>query len=270
MKMFTNFVSSNTQAWRDRLKNLKAVAEHVREYSQNVPGLAPVLKREYEQEKERSIGAIQNGILGEYQAAMKKYMDSAQWRDTQKTREIKQWDPGKLASERQYIRMQIQDILNHDPNLSAGEKSNEGRLRALWDECLNTGDKHKTRAALEEFQGIPTGDPSGRDKFIINRLSKEAEKELAVLRVTPEIKAAEAEMSQALTDLLARNQELNQVSMDLGEGDLNGGFASGPMARAYKQVRVVGGDLYILPPDDPEVTGVDWSSFREEGDKGNE
>jgi len=251
--------------WRGKLASLKALREKVREYSVNVPGIAPLLEREFSEEKARVIPEIQRGVIGEFKTAIDYYKARAKLRMDAEQAERARWDKVKLANELTGLQAMIEIILKSQDNPMSKEEGKGEELRTLYNEYME-GDIYQQRAAAEVYSRLLGKASNTSAKEEANRLEYAAKAKLEEVRTTDELNTAMANQGRAIEELMAAREELVKVGRDIGDDPMNV-FSTGPITKAWKQVQVKNGDLFIFPEDSPEVSGVDWTHFEREETK---
>lgn len=276
------FQRSRLATWRDKRDYLKALKEQMRDYSQAVPGLAPILKKEYDQEFESLSLEVQQGAVAEFQQSVESFKLAARKKNAADTREKARWSLPQLLGEMQAIRSLVDGVISQPDNLfTPGDKG--GELHKLYDEFM-AGDLTRQRAAAEIFSKLPDTLPAHTASTSANdgarKLSFAAKQKLAEIRTTDEMAAAEAARIEAKNALLQKREELLQVGRELGvaptlsateraEGfDPTGGaFNQSPILKAYRSIVPMDDDVQILPPDDWRLTGV-YDREKEESQNG--
>jgi hypothetical protein len=136
-------------------------------------------------------------------------------------------------------------------------KKNAGRdLEMIYQEAVDSGDLVKLRATAEVFRSVLYNLPENigeEGKFTANSLQFRADKDLAQLKETDELKAARQDTEQAWNDLIKVQEDLDAASQLLDGYSAFHPFGRNEFTLAVRRVR---SDGAILEPDDPEVTGI--------------
>jgi hypothetical protein len=253
---------SGANDWREALKEIQAARKEYTEYAQVMTA--------YERSVvERSIGervgvlypSLLAGIQAEHNAAIQKIQDSQTAKRREVTKEIDRWEPGRMVAELEVAQKRVNMSLSAGglSPFSGGSPTTGGKLEALIQEARQSEDIYKKRAIYEALQDVTPKVDAG-ERLVVNRLSKDAERELAALRVTEGMtKAQEAEQA-ALAGYAQVRKQVLETAAALGQADPQGVFATGDFARIVRRVQVDRdtGQVVIYPEDSPEVTGIEW------------
>jgi hypothetical protein len=262
-----NFSQKQATDWRGKLANLKAMREKVRDYSVNVPGLAPVLEKELQAERDRMYSEVVNGTIQEFRVAIQAHFDAASKVDIYKRAEAARWSLREIQAEKAAILERIREIASGPIELDK-----RAELHNLFTEAM-AGSLDRQRATLEAFEHIGEMNLPGQDihGYPLNRsvgeFVVEARGKLGELRTTPDLAKAQQDQQAALNVVLEKHKQLSTTADGLGE-PIDPVFPTGALAKASRQVRLQQNnsgpyDVYIYPEDAPEVTGVNWSKWKE-------
>jgi hypothetical protein len=263
-----NFNQKEATDWRGMLANIKAMREKVREYSANVPGLAPVLNRELQAERDKVYGTVVSGAIGEFRAAIQNHFDAARKVDIYKQAEGARWNLVQVEQEKGAILSRIRDIAQRGNMTGKEDKVDE--LHNLFSEAMS-GSPERRRATLEVFERIQEMNLPGQTmqgfplSHSLGEFVVDARQKLAELRTTPDLVKAQQDQEAALNDVMQKRQQLFTTGDGLGE-PVNLAFPTNALSKAARQVRSIQNnsgsyDIYIYPENDPEVTGVDMSKL---------
>ena len=268
MNYYRNSGKTSTGAsWRDNLETIKTAREEYRQYGgMMTPYERSIIERDIKERTERAFPAVSQGIIGEYKGAIKRIQESQQAYDREVTKEITRWDTGKLANELQAVQTLVDLAIAGGGGgvFDGGSPGVGAKLEAVYREALQSGDPVKQRATFEVMKSVlPKVKDS--DRLEANRLAKLAERDLSSLRVTEGMVKAREAQGQAWDEFLKARDELISIPQALGEGDPTGPFASNEFAKALRMVSQdrETGEVIIYPEDSVEVSGVDWSSWKE-------
>ncbi len=182
--MFSN-VRLQVRTWREAVAEIQKLdAEFWRNISIMTPYEQGMVSELLNRTRAEYRGMIEGGAIGEFNAAIQEYQ-SAQapiWTGQGRMKSIL-GILSRLKNEMELVEMRANQVLSGD--------NPAGELEALRQEAAQSGDKHKIRASLEVTRGalskIPADHP---DRMKVNRLAKEAGRELEELRTSDGIKAA--------------------------------------------------------------------------------
>lgn len=234
------------------------------EYERNV------INRDIKARSEAVYPAAAGAVIGEFKTAIKSYQDSLTAIDAERTKEINRFDSQRFNNELQTIKARVELAIKTDVNpLRGSDVPASKRLAALYSEAVQSNDLHKQRAVVEVFKALPFPVGNQEERIVINQLAKDAAKAESKLRDTAALEKARQNRIAALDNLGAKQNQLVELSQELGSGDPRGMFAGDAIAQAYKLVEWPRnlqdndggpvGEVIIHKETDPEVTGVYWT-----------
>jgi hypothetical protein len=222
--------------------------------------------RSIEGVKEAYYQTIKGGALGEYNQALDGYQAARNRLERARAKEAARWDAARLRDEMQLAEMLFTKAKETrvDAFAQPGSPSAADEIERIYQEAQASGDIYKRRAVAEAIRGLEIGTISGNDPVRIRErgrleaLKKQSAQDLAAVRVTDEMIAADNEISARWNEFSEKRQQLITVGQELDGSDPTGLFAAGDIARAIRRVQVdQGGEVRILAPDNPEVTGIE-------------
>lgn len=264
--------SGSQSNWKAALEEIKAGRQELRVYGDTMSEYERnVINRDLKARSEAIYPVAAGAVIGEYKAAIKSYQDSLAAIDAERTKEINRFDSAKFNTELQTIQARVELALKTDVNpLRAGDTLASKKLAAIYAEAIQSNDLHKQRAAVEVFKALPLPIGNPEERIVINQLAKDAEAAERKLRDTPALEKARQSRIAALDTLGAKQNQLIELSQELGSDDPRGMFASDAIAKAYKLVEwpkghrdnegAPVGEVIIHKEADPEVTGVYWKA----------
>lgn len=242
--------------WRDRLEFIRKAKKEYDSYQGIMtPYERHTISEDIKAKRTAAFQDVFNGISGEFNAVIGEYRDSRRKQSEARSKEVMRWDAAKLAAELQLARMQFDQ---KGKTSGAFAHGGIGPVR-LYEDALITGDMYKIRAAAETILSMEHRPGSGaEEKLPLVQLQTRAQGDLDNLRVTDEMKAAEIAERESRQKLMEKCNEVKNVANDLGE-PINNMFGGGPFDKMLRQVKQDHyGNVSILDPDDPEVTGISW------------
>lgn len=202
----------------DELEKIKAVREELRQYGGKMtPYEVSTIQIGIKARVESSFQLIAGGAVGEYEAAIQKYMDSQQTYEREKQKEIQRWDTTRLREELANAKTFMDFAFPGDSNpLQAGDVSRLEKIKKLVNEAQASGDIYKQRATFEVLQAVKTqkGDP---DRVEVNQIVKDTAKSLEGLRFTDGMKQASEGVAKSNDELLTTRNQLQITGEILGE-----------------------------------------------------
>ncbi|GEM_PF-3568513 len=219
------------------------------------------ISKSIQEQVERDYSMIYQGAkayLFEKTAAYKRAVDGI---ELARRGEINSWDSGKLGTEMHTFQMRIDQearINNEVAGLSRGPDF-PARVKKLYREAQDSGDRYKERAAAEVLRGINI-DKMPKEKAVeIRMLIREAEADLDELRITPQMQNAVQEINKAAEELFKARDIVVGTAEVMGE-DPHNIFAVGELTKLTKTVQVDRntGAVKLYDLDSQEVTGVYW------------
>ena len=256
--------------WRDALETIKAGNEELRRYGGMMTEYErSAITRDLKARSEAIFPAVAGAVIAEFRGAIAGYQKSMEAIDRARTAEINRFDSAKFNTELQTIQSRVKLAYEQDVNPMRGADTPASqRLAAIYAEAVQSGDLTRQRAAVEVFKALPLPPGDEQERIAINDLAKNAEATEPKLRDTPELAQARQARTAALDALGAKQQQLVEVSQQLGAGDPRDPFAGSAFAQAYKLVEWPRnledndggpkGEIVIHKETDPEVTGVLW------------
>lgn len=236
--------------WRSALELIKAQKAELQEYSGMMTQYEiSIAQREIKDTlttwKPRIVAALieqQTNAINDYHYYGKKLGEANK-------NEVNRWDASRFKDELDVAKALVDQALSGkhvEGPYDGGSPSTYKRIEAMYHDAQKSGDIFKQRAVCEVLQGIEikTGD------YEMNHLRKDAERDLAVLRRTPEQEQVEAEREVAWQKVLERTNEII-VSAPIIDQDATGGYANAfELGRAVSRVQIrEDGSRVILEPD---------------------
>lgn len=197
-----------------------------------------VLEREIGEKRASLEGAIIAGALGEWKQAVNNVKAKLDQVKAAKAKETARWDGTRLSSELQVYETLTRQQLNTATDTMSQREAVEN-LRALYDEAQKSGDIYKQRAAAEVIRGA-IGNARGLDsdrRMEINRLAKQAERDLSTLRQSEELNQAHQAAAEAVEKLNQARNMLFDVDRGLGYTAPNGLPGNSQIIKALTQVQ---------------------------------
>jgi hypothetical protein len=249
--------------WRSSYKKLQADKQRFYNYANIMTHYElQTIKQSLQEQTDYLAVSIMNGALAEFNQAIAGYQAAAAKVGAAKAAELRSWDAAKLSAERQNIQQQIDLAFRGGKDPFTG-KGPEDQIAVILAEAKQSGDIVRVRAASEVARAV-IGKTSKDEAVKIASLASDLENSLATARVTPSMITAERDRISALNELVAKRNELPEISETVGWGDpTTDMFNTGSIARAMKKVRLSedGNGVEILADDDPEICGIDMSKI---------
>lgn len=249
-------------SWLNHLEDLKAARQELKEYGGMMTAYErSVIQRDIAERVARATQPVTAGALGEFEAAAESYRLAGAMRARAKTEEVRRWDSVKLKNEMETARALVQLALAMPSGSFVSQPSPAERLRVIYQDAKDSGDLHRMRAAAEVMStAYPLTDGMQPDeRFEINHLAHEAERDLAALRVTEAMTQAQAEEVEAARALVEQKDRLEKTYEILHGGQPSVFDPFDPLLRAANRVQVdERGGLVLLDENDPKVTGIEF------------
>ncbi len=249
--------------WRLKLNEIKDMQGKILKHQDILTRFERLsLDQDLAAKKEAASPIIQAGVLGEFSAALMKYQSAQTYMMTVRKAEVNRWEASTLNAEMASVKNRVELALKKPVDHMGGDPGPSKALQAIYSEAQSSGDRYKQRAAAEVFSSLAADFahvPDQDERMKVNALTRQAEADIVPLRVTDVMLAADANIQAAKAELLAQGPALAEVHGVIHGGQpINSGLSYGPLAQAYKRVRVDPdtGDVRILEPDDVEVTGI--------------
>lgn len=205
--------------WREGIKALQEIHRHFNQYSGIMTQYErEVISQEIFETQGRWESVIQDGMTAELKAGIAA-IESARGKIARaRQNESNRWDPARLSAEMDVFERRAQKVLDIPAQFS-DPSSKSDALQTMYAEAMASGDPYKQRAACEVAIGL-TGKPGHDDnrleeKMRVNRIVKQAERDLPQVRTTEEVqKAIESELqTQAnLESLLGEVRRLDDIT----------------------------------------------------------
>lgn len=253
----------NTQptTWRDRLEVIKtAKKEYSDYYSIMTPYERSVADREIGNLQTQHNKAITEGVLAEHDSAISTLKRAHDRVKAEHKKEIARWDAQRLSSELTAYNMLIDQAIKTRAGTGDFRESTASRLEKIYSEAWESGDQYKQRAICEVMAAAESK-ADGMDaniKMAVNRLAQQSKADIEKARTTPELDAAYQTAETAWQNYRNARQEAIRTSIEIGEGDPQQIYMTGPFARALKRVQIDKDtqEIQIFDPADPAATGV--------------
>ena len=127
----------------------------------------------------------------------------------------------------------------------------------IWKEAKTSQDIHKMRGTADAMADVLSDVKSlqsPRDRIEANQIVQEAKQELARIRNTKELEAAQHQVTEAESNVRAKHAEASSIARELHGGAM---FAHNPIDTELKRAVVgEGSSIEILAPSDSRVTGI--------------
>ncbi|RLI53676.1 MAG: hypothetical protein DRO87_11275 [Candidatus Thorarchaeota archaeon] len=189
---------------------------------------------------------ILSGAVNEWHAVCDKAAEAVSKVEAEKQKEISSWDAGKLSQEMNLLEKRIEIALVHGIEPGVEEK-----LKDMYLEGINSGDRNIERATAEVYLGIGgflSADATLEEQMAVNRLSTAAGLALAEIRNTKAITDAEQAATEAVLKLNAERATLRDVDAVLGFESYGGEVGSSVLAEAISErVDNTGSETVIKP-----------------------
>lgn len=252
---------NKTGGWKWQARELIEAARELREHGSEMDEYTRNrIKEEIRQRKEMHFGTIRAGIVEEINAAIDDLQQAQQAREYVRAAEARSWEAGKMANALQLARAQVDILVNSGAGGGFGGVTPSMRFKALWREAQAGGDRYMIRALSEVLEGAQAKDHE--TQLTVNVIAREASAEVAKLRHTSALQAADQAVKESEEYLLKAVDVDRQAWIDLGESDPANVLDYGTVAQTLRRVRIDRtGQVSILAADDPEVTGVSWEKF---------
>jgi len=154
-----------------------------------------------------------------------------------RSKEINSWDSAILSSTYGIMSVLLNmSIVGTNPMIG-DTKSN--RIRKLYKEAVDSGDKYRLRAFNDLLPGITakiTNDLEESRK--VNAVNLESQTLVDKLRETEEIKTARDKAQNAYEDFNKSLREVKNISVDIGDGEIDHPLATGQLADLYHRIQV--------------------------------
>lgn len=260
--MFRTTVKLET--WRDKYDLLKVANEQFRE---EAPIMTPLENKRTRESIARNRAAwyreVYEGATGEFFGAVNMVKDAEKRAADAKRAEYARWSSARLAEEMRAAEVQVTGIINMAKIAGLGDDNDPGaQIAEVLNQAAASGDIHRQRGALEIARAacaglVASGQFSGDNKATLNRVARQATRDLAALRVSPEMEEAETTRRAALDALNAKAAELREIGTVMDNANPDDVFSTSGYSRTLKKVRLdQAGNIEVLANDDPEVTGV--------------
>lgn len=250
------------ESWRDIVKEYQ---ENLEGWKQEAPG-APefyqrAMSRALKEYREKHYQTVFKGVLGEFEQSIGEYHAAGQRYAEEKGKEVARWNDDKFLSALHVARERVSlalSLKNSGFSLNPGKP---GELETMYNELASHPDIHVRRAAAEVFRAALTGFSASAApqelRMQANHLTRQADRDLKAIRVTPEVQEAFRAREAAGDALLAKKEELKQVAELMDGSPVNEGMAANEYAFQARRVRIRrDGQVTVYDRRDPEVTGV--------------
>jgi hypothetical protein len=249
MRYKLQYGNASAGDWR---KTRKTFEELVNEAESNASIVSPyeasVFRETIQEFKNLHAPRVVEGAIEEYHAALDDYKVKERQVEKARAAEIVRWDHGKLSAQMQVITMQV------DAALSSGDDIT-GALKGLMGEARRSEDPHIQRATFEVLRGAIGKTGYNQDlqlKMELNRIAKEAGRELETLRTTPQLEAAHQEAEASFNHAMYAKKELldTRTIMQIADsvtpyGEMNRDSLERKIHRALGRVQEVNGRVSI-------------------------
>jgi hypothetical protein len=243
---------SNSNNWRDSLKELKTARDEYAQYSNVMtPYERLTIDKAITEQRHRIEPGVINGAIAEWNNAIEKVERKYQNVQDKKAKETSRWDAAKLTSEMQAVEMMVKQTVNS--NIKGPlDKDATDRLKHIYSELQSSKDMYKMRAAGEVYTGLVSMVGSEYDtRREAYHMSKQAQKDAQAARAFPELDQAELEAKEATNELDQVRQTLVTVDNDLGYTKFNGEIGNFAIFQEINRVKVdrMGNIEKILPAE---------------------
>jgi hypothetical protein len=188
--------------YRDQLNKIRAMKKELSTYYME---MTPHERRKIEEaiasEINRSRGAIVQGMLTDWHAAIGAHKNAGRALDEARRREAQRWQPDRINMEMNLARASF------DRCQSVQE------AQAEYQRAIESNDPAKMRAYSEVFSGALN--KFRDDRLTAHRLSVEASRRAAELQTTPEIVAALEKGSDAVQRVIELQTEIGGISQEI-------------------------------------------------------
>ena len=182
--------------WRSLLKEITDIDEEYSKYSRAYTEVERLKLLEKRKKKvEFQFANISKGVTGELFESVEKLQSTRERLQLYKKSELKSWDSAKLQSEYGVMSV-VLDMATVGTDNMTGDTT-FARVKKLWKEASDSGDKYKIRALADLLDGIIVKAPDRDEALQINGIKFEAQKTLQELRETPDIAKTKQEVQTA-------------------------------------------------------------------------
>jgi len=241
-------------------KNLDNIREMRANYERYQPIMTPYEDQVTSREIKRFCEAVGSSIMAavqwDWKLAISKCERAIQKTTEAKQSEINRWDSAKFNAELDTAKNLVGIVKESKPGPLGGGMNAGAKLNELYQEAFASGDIFKQRAMAEVVFNQDFGSFGPDARQVALALANQAKRDLEILRITPEMQAAEEKKQQAFADLQAERQSLIDTAAVLGEPNPEAPFAPGGFAKMLKMVEIIAGKIKIHAEDSPEVTGI--------------
>ncbi len=237
--MYFNKINRQSgSTWRDQLAEMKTARAEYAELEPIMSAAERVMYIKSINDKQAAVGStILQGAFTEWDNALDKFTNAVKSVQTAKNKEIARWEAVKLNAEMQMAESLITKLVQS----SAGERLEPDvlpRLQKMYDEAQASGDVYKMRATAEVFTGLPAMVGSDfEDRKAANKLSKQAQRDARVVRITPEMKAADQAAVEAVEMINQAKSLLFEVDEGLGYTKPNGEVGNFDIFKQLHRIR---------------------------------
>lgn len=209
----------------------------------------------------RNYSRIYGGAKERLDNAKNTYKSATAKRQAAEAREINSWDTGKLNAEMQAYQTRVNiELAKQGAGIFGNGPTISKRIEALYREAVASGDKHKIRAAAEAVQAANTDKLPIDQRVEVQSIRREANDKLNELRFTDDIATALNEENAAILQLQNEQKFVREVGAVLNDDQEFLGMPVGSFAKLASTVRFVEDGVKLLELDDPEITGIRWST----------
>lgn len=243
--------------WKSTLELIKAQRAEFQQYNSIMTDYErSIAQREMEETLQTWKGRIVEALINEQNTAISEYQYAEKRLERAHQAEVNRWDASRLRAEMDVAQALVNQARSgkHTANMyDGGSPSTYKRIEAVYQDAQKSGDIFKKRAICEVIQGVDIGE----GEIMMNRLRKQAERDLSELRRIPEQAEAEEHKEAAWRDVLVKTNDIIVAAPHIGE-EATGAYAAGwSLGRAVNRIKIrKDGTREILDPQSSEVTGV--------------
>jgi len=259
--MFNKYATNGTP--EQKLEWLRKANKELQDYGPVMTAYERLtVGEEIKRKREEYYPSVTAWALNNHEQAIEQVKNGKRLIREAQAKEINRWDPAKMRENLQFYGEMITNLSNMPADPMRGFYP-EDAIKQVFEEAQLSGDMFKQRAACEIIKSLPLqGDQNS--KAMMALLQGQARDTLQQLRETDEIKGARDVYNESVRGLASVRDEVIEIGRLMG-GDPTNVFASGPYAQAVRRVKFnQGGDVEILEPDDPQVTGIQKIEFKQE------
>jgi hypothetical protein len=217
--------ASGGKSWREQLSAIQeARTEFQRFHNIMTPYERATIAESIKRRADTARVDIARGAIDEFKASIDAFKNAQKKVDEARRKQMNSWEPGRLADEMKLAQVFV------DTALTSQEPQAE--LRRIYEEAKFSEDGYKQRAMGEAIRAA-TGKVNQNDLDLlraVNSITRQAERDLESLRITPEVEEAHQEAEAAFNAHMDLRRELTRTAEALND-------TAGPISRALVRVQ---------------------------------